>query len=65
MMMEDIHHQVSFMISRGADYWKRADASLADHLHILDALEKRDGERAGDILAEHIRRGREALLREM
>jgi DNA-binding GntR family transcriptional regulator len=63
MMMENIHHQFSIMISRSPEYWSRADASLRDHLSIIEFLSKRDGQRAGEILSEHIRRGREALFR--
>jgi DNA-binding GntR family transcriptional regulator len=63
MMMENIHHQFSIMISRSPEYWSRADASLRDHLSIIESLSKKDGDRAGETLSEHIRRGREVLFR--
>ena len=63
VMMETVHRYFSILISRNPEYWSRADASLHDHLAILEALSRGDGDRAARILGEHIKRGKESLFR--
>ncbi|MBL1375819.1 GntR family transcriptional regulator [Zobellella denitrificans] len=67
--LTQLHHQLMNRVSRGRylaiGFHHRWEESVTEHRALLEALQARDGERAGRILAEHVMHTGDLLVREL
>ena len=62
-MLESFHIQSMSIAKRGASYWTHAPTYLDEHRSVLDLISQRKGKSAEKKIREHIRKGKEKLVK--
>lgn len=61
--LEGFHIQSISIAKRGASYWTYAPTYLDEHCSVLDLISQRKGKSAEKKIREHIRKGKEGILK--
>jgi DNA-binding GntR family transcriptional regulator len=61
-LCRDLYALLNIYRFRAASAPERIEAAYKEHEEILDAIERRDPDRAERLMREHVARGRELLL---
>jgi len=62
-MLESFHIQSISIAKRGASYWTHAPIYLDEHRSVLDLISQRKGRLAEKKIREHIRKGKERIIK--
>jgi len=62
-MLEGFHIQSISIAKRGANYWTHAPTYLDEHRNVLDLISQRKGRLAEKKVREHLRKGKEIILK--
>lgn len=62
-MLEGFHIQSISIAKRGANYWTHAPTYLDEHRGVLDLISQRKGRLAEKKVREHLRKGKEIILK--